>query len=376
MTQANQDNFLNVGGRNWETLATDRDLIHMGHNCNHLPLDSTIVDVMVETLRQENWRNYTPPYGFDELRNLIRDDVGTSDAEVLVTQGSTDAIYQFMTTVLSPGDEMIVSDPGWPHIANFGRSLGANVKSVPIYDHNRQYKLLPNLIREAMTPGTRLISIIDPLNPVGSSYTEAEIQEICRIAEENDAYVLHDSTYKHFADGNYYPAINYYDRAGVTVSLSKTAGFAGLRVGALLVQKELFTSITEKHVSRLGGNWIAQQGAIAAYKSMGRWLSRVLETNRRHQKMLAKCIEGVAGARALVFPSAGNFLAVDVIGTNHGAEEIVSAVLDEGIVIRSGSYTSQQFGDCFIRATTTVPTEHVERFCEAFPRAMSKLSRQ
>lgn len=364
--------FLDVGGESYEDLALNRDLVHMGHNCNLLPLHPAIHEAMVEAIRADAWRVYAPPMGFAELRELIRDDVGVAGADVMVTQGATEAIYQAMATLLKPGDQAIMSDPGWPHIANFARALGAEAVELPVYSPNARYKLLPELVRDAVTPRTRLIAVIDPLNPLGSGYTEREIQELCAIAEGCGAYLLHDSTYRNFAADGHFPAIRYSKRAVMNVSLSKIAGFAGLRIGATLADPELVKRIAEWQVSRLGANWVSQRGAIAAYRTKGEWLPKVVETSRRHLAELNSAIEAVEGLRVLVYPSSGNFLAADVTGTGLGSEDVVRAVLEEGYVIRSGNYTSKRFGNKFVRVTATVPAEAVAGFAKALPKAIAK----
>ena len=123
--------FLDVGGKDWEDLATDTSLLHMGHNCNHLPLDPRIKEALMAAMEAEEYRNYPPPYGFERLRTLIGEGLDLPEAEVLITHGSTDAIYQGLSVILRPGDEIITTDPGWPHIPNFAPGLGASVVEIP-----------------------------------------------------------------------------------------------------------------------------------------------------------------------------------------------------------------------------------------------------
>ena len=365
--------FLDVGGRSWEELAQNRSVVHMGHNCNQLPLDPSIHAAMVAAIESDEYRNYTPPYGFDELRSLIKKDVGVPDADVLVTQGATEAIFQAMSTVLQPGDQMIVSDPAWPHIATFARQLGAEVIEIPIYDAAVGYKLDAERVGAHMTRRTKLVAVIDPLNPLGSYYTEDEIRALCRVVERSDAYLLHDATYRDFAIGAPFPAILCSDRAFMNISLSKICGFAGLRVGATLANPGFVARVHERQVNRLGGNWVAQKGAIAAYLTKDVWRPEVLRINRENQATLQACLAGIEGLRTIAYPSAGNFLAVDVTGTGKDAEEVVRAVLDAGFVIRSGAYTSPRFGDRFVRITTTVPSGHVAALCAALPDAIARI---
>lgn len=362
--------FLDVGGRPWEELAADASVIHMGHNCNHLPLDPAINRAMIETIRSDGYRNYPPPYGLGELRQAIRDDVGADGTEVLVTNGSTEAIYQALSVILRPGDETIISDPAWPHIRSFAMTMGSKVIEVPVYSPEARYKLLPEVILPHVNDRTRLIAVIDPLNPLGSSYSEQEITDICRIAEARGIYLLHDCTYRDFAR-DFTPALRHYDRAVMTISLSKSCGFAGLRLGAVIARPDLFRKLTEHQIARLGVSIVVQSGALAAYRTKKTWLPTVLEQNMKHQAALKACFDSVPGLRTLVFPSMGNFLAADTTDTGMSAEDLVRRTLDAGFVIRSGAYTSERFGQMFVRVTTTVPSDHVERFCKAFPAAVA-----
>ena len=359
--------FLNVGGKDWEELARSSEVVHLGHNCNQLELDPAIQGAKIAAIENDEYRNYTPPFGFEELRALMLEDVGVPGTAALVTQGATEAIFQAMSTVLQPGDQAIVSDPGWPHIGNFARQLGAEVVEVPLYPTATSGKMTADVVREHVTPRTKLVALVDPLNPLGTSYSEAEVRALCRLVEESDAYLLHDATYRDFASAGHFAAIRYSERAFMNISLSKICGFAGLRVGATIATPKFVRKVAERQVSRLGGNWLAQKGAIAAYQTKHAWRPRVLETNRRNQDMLRAAIEQIPGLEVLVHPSSGNFLAVDVTRTGRTAEEVVSSALDAGFVIRSGGYTSPRFGNRFVRITTTVPVADMERFCAALP---------
>jgi aspartate/methionine/tyrosine aminotransferase len=338
----------------------------MGHNCNQLELDPAIHAAMIEAIEGDEYRNYTPPFGFEELRALMLDDVGVPGMAAMVTQGATEAIFQAMSTVLQPGDQAIVSDPGWPHIGNFARQLGAEVIEVPLYASGC-HKMTADAVRPYVTPRTKLVALVDPLNPLGSSYSEREVTDLCALVEEIDAYLLHDATYRDFAAPGHFPAIRYSKRAFMNVSLSKICGFAGMRVGATIAAPQFVRKVAERQVSRLGGNWIAQKGAIAAYRTKAAWRPRVVDTNRRNQQLLKDVIATIPGLEVLVYPSSGNFLALDVTGTGLDAEAFVRKVLDAGFVIRSGGYTSPRFGNRFVRVTTTVSVSDMTRFCSTLP---------
>jgi histidinol-phosphate aminotransferase len=358
--------FLDVAGRSYESLASDPNLVQMGHNCNHLPLAPTIVEAMVEVLRSGEFRNYAPSFGFEELRSLVVDDVGMPGMDALITHGATEAIYQTMAALLEPGDEVIVSDPAWPHIANFARSLGAKVRALPVYRDGLRYRMSADLIAEHLAGRTRMVAIVDPLNPTGGAYPAEEIRAICALAARTGIYVLHDSTYRDFSP-SHESALRHYERAIMAVTLSKSAGFAGLRFGAVVTAPALMEKITAHQISRLGVSVLTQRGAIEAYRCKPRWLPELRRLNDLHRGMVAGGVAKSPGARVLVPDGGGNFVAIDVTQTGRTAEEVVASALGHGFVVRSGVYTSEEFGNRFLRVTTTVPTDAVEKFCAALP---------
>lgn len=361
--------FLDVAGRSYESLASDPSLTQMGHNCNHLPLEPSIVETMIEAMRCGEFRNYAPSYGLEELRSLVVADVRVPGVETLITHGATEAIYQTMATLLAPGDAVIVSEPSWPHIANFAVSLGCRTITLPVYDPGLGYRMNADLIASHITKEVKLVAIVDPLNPTGASYPASEIRAICELASKHGFYVLHDSTYRDFAPAHE-PALRYTDRAVMAVTLSKCCGFAGLRFGAVVAHPKVFGRITDHQISRLGVNVITQRGALVAYKTKRNWLPELRRLNNLHKSMLVNRLGSLKGASALVPDAGGNFLAIDVTGTGRTAEQVVSSALDHGFVVRSGVYTSPNFGDRFLRVTTTVPTDAVEKLCHALPKIL------
>ncbi|MGH7715285.1 MAG: pyridoxal phosphate-dependent aminotransferase [Vulcanimicrobiaceae bacterium] len=364
--------FLNVAGKSYEDLASRKDLMQMGHNCNLLPIHPSIHQAMISAIERDEYRIYTPPYGFEELIELISADMAIPGAKVLVTQGATEAIFQALSVLIEPGDEIVLSDPGWPHIGNIARGLGAKLVPVPVYSDLANYKLLPSLLAEHMTPQTKVIAIVDPFNPLGASYSKSEIEQICAIAKKYGAYVLHDATYRDFAT-EHYSALRCYEKAVIDISLSKSCGFAGLRVGAVVTTPELLARIQDRQVARLGGNWLAQKGAIAAYKTKSEWLPKVVAAVEANKTRIAKAVGTVSGLRCLTNPSSGNFLAIDVTGLGCTSEDLVESLLRENIVVRSGNYTSERFGDAFIRVTSSVPAEYTERFAAVLPAAAERV---
>ena len=356
----------------FEDMFMDKDMIWMGQNTNHLQGDE-ICNAMIEAVKEKEYCKYPAPDGLDELRQLILDDLGFDDAEVLLTSGATESLYLCMQALLGPEDNVILSDPGYFIIGDFAARFAKEARYVPIYHEENNYKLTPDLLREYMDENTLMVILIDPLNPLGSGYTEDELKEFAQIAIENDIYILHDITYKDFAR-EHYLAENYAPGQTLTIySFSKIFGMAGLRIGGVVSSKPIIDAIKNAVINDLGVNVISQYGAIAGLKSKPQWIDRIKETCSENQRLIYEMVEPIDGVFLPVYPSDANMMAIDLSGAGINPKDMSNYLIKRELFTREGEYTSEEFGDRYLRISFSIPTEQIEVFCEEFPKAVEAL---
>ena len=328
---------------------------------------------MASCVMEKEYSKYPPPEGFSELRQLILDDLNVKNCEVLLTAGATESLYLCMQALLEPDDNVVLSDPGYFIIGDFANRFANEVRYVPIYNEECGYKLTPKLLRENMDENTKMVILIDPLNPLGSAYTEDELKEFAEIAIENDLYLLHDVTYKDFAR-QHFSAEDYAPGQTLTIySFSKIFGMAGLRIGSVVSSKAIIDVIKNAVVNDLGVNIIAQYGAIAGLKSKDEWEDKIRDISFTNQKLIKEMIDEIDGVFLPVYPSDANMMAVDVSGAGINPKELSNYLFKRGIFAREGEYTSELFGDKYLRISFSIPTEEIEIFCEEFPKAIEAL---
>ncbi|MBU4536059.1 MAG: pyridoxal phosphate-dependent aminotransferase [Euryarchaeota archaeon] len=352
----------------------DKEMIWMGQNTNHLHQDNKINDAMIDCVESREYCKYPPPEGFPELKDLVLNDLGLQDDfEILITAGGTESLYLCINNILEPENNMITCDPGYLIIDNFASRFAGKVISVPIYNKECNYKLTPELVRENMDENTKLISLIDPLNPLGSSYTKHEIQEFAKIAQEKDIYLLHDITYRDFSREHYLVA-KYAPEHTITIySFSKIFGMAGLRIGGIIATPDMLNSVRSILINDLGTNVISQVGAIAALKSKHQWINDIKKQTRKNQDIIKKAVDQIEGVFLPVYPSDGNMIAIDLKETGIDPQVMANYLCDKKIFIRQGSYTSKLFGDRYIRISFSVPEYQVKIFAEKFVEACDSL---
>lgn len=195
----------------------------------------------------EDRTDYTPNGGILPLRQaiqqkLLRENRIEVDLEqIWMTIGATQALFQAMTLVLSPGDELLVPDPGYTTFTMNAHILGAT--PVP-YRLEPQHGFEPDLdaLEASITERTRAIVVNSPSNPLGSVFGEETLRSILALAKRHDLWVISDEVYEYFTYDTRHvslAALDEDDRVFTAFSLSKTYAMTGVRVGYLVTPKGL-----------------------------------------------------------------------------------------------------------------------------------------
>ena len=355
-------------------LYNDKDMIWMGQNTNHLHDENAIMDAMLQSVKKRDYCKYPPSDGFPELKELVLEDLGLKDGfEMMITAGGTESLYLCANDILEPENNTITCDPGYLIIDNFASRFGDHVNSVPIYNSECGYKLTPELVRENMDENTKLVVLIDPLNPLGSSYTKEEMKDFADLAEDNDIYLLNDVTYRDFARDPQLAAKYAPEHTLTIYSFSKIYGMAGMRIGGVAAMPELISSLKSIVINDLGTNSVSQSGAIAAIKTKSQWIDRIRNTTRGNQKIIKKAVDQVEGAFIPVYPSDANMMAIDLYDAGLKPMDVAEYLLGKKIFTREGNYTSKLFGHRYLRVSYSVPTKDVEYFADSFLEAVDAL---
>ncbi len=349
------------------------EIAWMCQNTNHLVPREAVEPAMLEAIRERRYTMYPQGKGDPELLDLVRKDFGLAPADpVILTAGGTEALYMLERALFRPGDEMISSDPGYPIIHRFAELAGANVRALPIYAP--PYRLDLEKVKEAIGPKTRILVLIDPLNPLGSGYSREEVRSFADLAHDHRIYLLNDVTYRDFPE-RHTLAREFAPEQTITVwSVSKNCGLAGMRLGGLMASPDLASTIGRFHTNDLGVDVVAQWAARSALRTKATWLPAVRRQTRENAVRIREVVAKVEGTSLPVFPSQANMFPIDLAGTGIRPEAIQEEMLlRDGVFVRSGGYVSPLFGHRFIRVSFSNPPSDIERFARSFPAAVARL---
>lgn len=191
----------------------------------------------------DNFSYYTHVSGYLELRQAIshkfkRDNnLHYEPEQIVVSTGAKQAIANTVLSIVSPGDEVVIPSPYWVSYLDIV-SLAEGKCTLVEGAMEKNFKVTPEQIRNAITPKTKLMIFSSPCNPTGSVYTGEELEAIAKMfSEYHSIYILADEIYeniifsgKHISIGTF-PSVK--DRVITVNGLSKSFAMTGWRVGYL-----------------------------------------------------------------------------------------------------------------------------------------------
>jgi methionine aminotransferase len=230
---------------------------------------------LVDAAMQNGYNQYTHMNGLPLLRQRLAEKaadlygaVVDPDTQITVTPGGTYAIYTALTTVLRPGDEVIVFEPAYDsYIPNIEINGAIAVRISLQYP---DYSIPWEEVRSKITARTRMIMINTPHNPTGSVLREADIAELRSVVKDTGIMILSDEVYEHLIfDGIAHQSMLRYpdllERSFVCFSLGKTYHCTGWKLGYCISSAALMKEYRKVHQFNCFSCDTPKQVAIAEY---------------------------------------------------------------------------------------------------------------
>lgn len=342
------------------------------------------VEAMRSAVTAESLNQYTPDL-LEPLRDAAAAQFGRSRGEafeVIGTEGAQAGIALALMASVDPGDEVIISDPGYFHVPSAVIAAGGVPVAVPI-GRTTGFRLDPEAVAAALTPRTRAICVIDPVNPYGTVQTREELEALASLAERHDVLLIHDVTHGPLALASgsepfvSLPALELTDKAVATMSVSHCFGMAGARLGFLAGPPGFVRGCLQLKaaLTRLNTNLISQHGALAALADT-QYLHDAERTIASNLEHLERTLADVPGARLAVRPQRGLACAVDISGTGASAQELMVALFGRRVAVYPGDGLGETIAASTIRLNLSRPDpwamEHLRAvFGEAIDEAAS-----
>jgi aspartate aminotransferase len=256
--------------------AAGRPVIGFGAGEPDFPTPDYIVEAAAQAARDPKNHRYTPVAGLPELREAVaaktrRDTQYEVDAaQVLITNGGKQAVYNAFATLLDPGDEVLLVAPYWTTYPEAIKLAGGVAVEV-VTDETTGYLASIEQLEAACTPRTKVLLFVSPSNPTGAVYPPEQVAEIGAWAAARGLWVVTDEIYEHLVYGSARnvsiatAAPELADRVVVLNGVAKTYAMTGWRVGWLIGPSDVVKAASnlQSHATSNVSN-VAQVAALAA----------------------------------------------------------------------------------------------------------------
>jgi aspartate/methionine/tyrosine aminotransferase len=222
-------------------------IVHMEIGEPDFPTPGSVKNAALEAIQNDR-SFYTHSLGILELRNRIadhyqqKDGVRISPERVIVTNGTSGALFLLCSVLLEKGRTLAISDPGYPCYKNFAALFDAEVRAIPVSEESLFEITEQALINSGKAPDMLIIS--NPSNPTGTVYREGSVISLSKALSRSKSTFVVDEIYR----GLYYgkkirTALAISDQVIVVDGFSKVFAMTGWRLGWMVVPEELVRPI-------------------------------------------------------------------------------------------------------------------------------------
>ena len=302
-----------------------------------------IVEKALEEIYKNKIGNYGSSRGLETLRKEISKkifhDFGISVGleNLIISPGGRFSVFSCISTLLNPGDELIIIEPSWPAYRDCALHTGVKIRTIKT---TLEKKWIPSIdeIKSSINENTKMIVLNYPNNPTGKILPEDVQDQLMRIVKDNDLYVLSDEIYSYFSFVPWKSILSYnYSKSIIIQSLSKSHAMTGYRIGFTIADKKIIEKL-EKFFALCLTN-ISEPIQYVALKALQ------ADTSENSKKIHSRLQKLKEKAREMnldfIEPEGAMYIFAKVRDSKFDGRNLCEKLLDHGVALAPG----EGFGD-------------------------------
>ncbi|MBC2714372.1 MAG: pyridoxal phosphate-dependent aminotransferase [Desulfobacteraceae bacterium] len=337
------------------------DIIHLEVGEPDFDTPQCVKDAAEKALK-DGYTHYTHSLGIIELREAICEyytntyHVNFDPDQVIVTSGTSPAMFMLFSTILEENDEVIISDPHYACYPNFIKFLKGVPVPVPVYeDDGFQYRTA--FIKEKISDKTKGVFINSPSNPTGNLLSAERMQAIAELSP----YIISDEIYHGLVYGEReYSILEFTDRAFVFNGFSKLYAMTGFRLGYVIAPKPFIRPMQKIQQNFfISANAMVQMAGIAALKHAHDDVNAMKNTyDQRRQYMIKRLRE--IGFGITVEPTGAFYVFANAKHLGNDSYKLAFEILENAHVGVTPGIDFGQNGEGYIRFSYANSLENIE----------------
>lgn len=361
--------------------AQGRDIIHLEIGRPDFDTPWSIKEAAKEALDRGEV-HYTSNWGTLALRKAVsrrlKENLGVSydpQDEILITVGTSEALFLIMAAYLRPGDGIMVPSPGYP--TYWGAPLRFGARPRPLRcPGSREFQ---PVFEETVDPSCRALVMSSPVNPTGALWDLESLEAGARLARRWDMLVISDEIYSDIVfEGEHRSIVSLEgmrERTLVLDGVSKAYSMTGWRVGYVAGPRELIRPLYKLHQYNTAcAVSFAQAGALAALESGLAPVTPMVEEFRRRRDFVVEALNRFPGVSCHC-PRGAFYVFPDIRSLGMSSQDLAMYLLEEaGVATVPGSEFGPD-GEGHIRISYASSLENLEEAMNRMEKALSRISR-
>ncbi len=332
----------------------------------------------------EGYTRYTPNLGFPKFRKALaiklnqKNKISVTPEEVMVTSGGTEALFFSFYTLLNPGDEVIIPDPGFVTYESQVYFAGGTPVNFPLRGENNFHPDLEEL-KNCVTLKTKAILLNSPSNPTGAAFNEDELSAIAQLAQEKNLIVISDELYEDIVyDGREHFSIaslpGMKERTISIFGFSKSYAMTGWRLAYLATEANLVKEMAKLlQNTSVCANSIAQRAGLAAIQGSQDCVKEMFTAYNERRNVLTKGLNEIQGLSC--YTPEGTFYAfVNIKETGMTSEELSMYLLEECKVVTVPGTAFGRQGEGYIRLSFATSLEDIKEGIRRIKKGIERIN--
>jgi len=341
-------------------------IIHLGLGESQEPTPEPIRQA-ISRAATNGYTKYTPNAGIYELRHALscklaqRNGIHVEADDICITPGATYGVTFVIGSLINPGDEVLVPDPGYPNFAAAVQHYGGKVVYYRLKENNG-YQVDIDHLASLITEKTRILIINSPSNPTGAVISQEVMSELVQLTRQNDMWLVSDEVYEAFTySKKHVSPLTFQDTQHVigVFSFSKTYNMAGLRVGYIVTTNKqlhtIFIKAQEIYISCAPS--VSQFAALEALKSCNSYTEALKKRFRTKRDLALKIFKNDVP----YIPQGAYYLLLNIARTGLTSDVFADRLLDTKQVAIAPGLTFGPSSDPYIRIALTPEIKKVEK---------------
>ncbi|HUZ01249.1 MAG TPA: pyridoxal phosphate-dependent aminotransferase [Thermomicrobiaceae bacterium] len=368
-----------VSDRVRELRQQGHDVMDLGGGDPDFPTPEHICRAAADAMARGD-THYVASPGIIELRAAIArklksdNGIDVEPSQIVVTPGGKSALFSAVLSLVGPGDDVAMFDPGWVSYEPMATIAGAGTVRIPL-DPANDYEVTREEIVLNLTPATRVLVVNTPNNPTGRVLSIGELEVIRDVAIERDLIVISDEIYEKIVYDGYRhisPASlpGMAERTLTCNGFSKAYAMTGWRLGYIAGPRPIIQQLLKIHSHSVTcANSFAQYGATAALDGPQGFIDYMVEAWDRRRHLMASGLSAIRGVHCPL-PEGAFYALAHVGGTGMTGQQVAKVLIDEA---RVGVTPGDAFGAVtadHIRLSFANSDQMIEQSLERIQRAL------